>query len=763
MASSGLNKIWGYAYVRPATPNISTASLGLAPGATVAVYYAGTTTPAPIFADVNGLTPLSNPFLADLNAYWSFYVASERIDVQLSGAGILTPYTLGDVYPQFVVPYVFNVQAYGALGNGISNDTAAIQAAQRAAEASGGGKVYFPAGTYLVSPTATGGTIITLNSANIHWVGDGIGVSVIRVANGSLPYTTIVGPLNGSLSFLSNFEAEHLTFDHNIANNPLISQASIAANAEVTILIFAGTDIRLHDLQVINASSVNNFSVNGVAVANVTITHCTFLNLGDDPNHIFHDASVIYVASSLGGCVIADNQFVSAGQNTGGSVTAIETHTSRCSVHDNTILNFEVGMNITGVAAVETDDITVSGNTITGGLLGIVLYSVPDGAHSTGFGLNGVTVTGNVIDLASVASWPTFGVSEGGIILATNTTELDVNALLIADNVIRYPLETLTNIAHNSTSLGIGWYSFQGKTIWNSAIRNNAVINFPLAGLRVSCGLQHVEISGNLLVNCGSTLNAAYGNTLAYRIPLFLGPGSASIIGVTIKDNTFADALAGSVRPAYFMYLAQSPTSSNVEILDNSFHSTGSAMAQQITLDSSAGTLSPFLRGAISNFVTTNAGKWALGSTIVDPATGLFYTIRSDQITWQAGLLASNVTPVGAVRYASHGTPLVAGDFVLTGWGSGASIGVAGTDQGFVILITCGTGPTFASVATLTFHDGAWPFLPVGLVNFTGGTGAAAPISGPSCSPTVLSWAYLGTPTAGLTYQFQCVLMGKPN
>jgi Pectate lyase superfamily protein len=45
----------------------------------------------------------------------------------------------------------FNVKAYGAAGNGATDDTAAVNAAFAAAYAAGGGVVFFPAGTYLIA------------------------------------------------------------------------------------------------------------------------------------------------------------------------------------------------------------------------------------------------------------------------------------------------------------------------------------------------------------------------------------------------------------------------------------------------------------------------------------------------------------------------------------------------------------------------------------------------------------------------------------
>ncbi|HYH49649.1 MAG TPA: glycosyl hydrolase family 28-related protein [Acidimicrobiia bacterium] len=49
----------------------------------------------------------------------------------------------------------FNVKAYGAIGDGATDDTAAINAAVQAANAAGGGTVYAPIGTYLLSSGLT--------------------------------------------------------------------------------------------------------------------------------------------------------------------------------------------------------------------------------------------------------------------------------------------------------------------------------------------------------------------------------------------------------------------------------------------------------------------------------------------------------------------------------------------------------------------------------------------------------------------------------
>ena len=83
----------------------------------------------------------------------------------------------------------YDVTQWGAVGNGTTDDTAAIQAAIDAAEAAGGGTIVFPAGyTFLVKPTAANTPIFTLPSGNLTFVGDGATIKV--EANASTDSTT---------------------------------------------------------------------------------------------------------------------------------------------------------------------------------------------------------------------------------------------------------------------------------------------------------------------------------------------------------------------------------------------------------------------------------------------------------------------------------------------------------------------------------------------------------------------------------------------
>lgn len=88
---------------------------------------------------------------------------------------------------------LFNVKAYGAKGDGVSNDTPAIQATISAAVASGGGVVYLPPGTYLCSQTIS--IDRSTNSTRVSLIGSGSGSTILKYS-GSGTLIDVIG--NGS-------------------------------------------------------------------------------------------------------------------------------------------------------------------------------------------------------------------------------------------------------------------------------------------------------------------------------------------------------------------------------------------------------------------------------------------------------------------------------------------------------------------------------------------------------------------------------------
>lgn len=73
----------------------------------------------------------------------------------------------------------YDVTDYGAVGNGVTDDLAAIHAAIAAADTAGGGTVYFPSGTYLVSNT------VDFDATDVNLSGYNATNATIKLNNGT--------------------------------------------------------------------------------------------------------------------------------------------------------------------------------------------------------------------------------------------------------------------------------------------------------------------------------------------------------------------------------------------------------------------------------------------------------------------------------------------------------------------------------------------------------------------------------------------------
>jgi len=127
-------------------------------------------------------------------------------------------------FNQIVVPGLNNynptfepisVTDFGAVGNGVTDDTAAIQAAINAAQTAGGGVIFLPLGTYKISSTLTitGNGVVLQGAAfnqfhdtgtpvypvSLSWAGGASPMISISTTSATIPITTGCGLINVAL------------------------------------------------------------------------------------------------------------------------------------------------------------------------------------------------------------------------------------------------------------------------------------------------------------------------------------------------------------------------------------------------------------------------------------------------------------------------------------------------------------------------------------------------------------------------------------
>lgn len=123
---------------------------------------------------------------------------------------------------------IFNVKDYGAVGNGRTDDTTALQAAIDAAAAAGGGTVYIPDGRYNVS-TQSPGTVLVLKD-NVHLQGQS------RLVTIQLDEKTSTGDIDGIIHISgTNASAQNISVDGFTPYNGEVSAWSIGDGIKVTL------------------------------------------------------------------------------------------------------------------------------------------------------------------------------------------------------------------------------------------------------------------------------------------------------------------------------------------------------------------------------------------------------------------------------------------------------------------------------------------------------------------------------------------------
>lgn len=281
-------------------------------GGLLYTYVAGTTTPAATYTASVGMVANANPivldaagrvpeeiWLSDAHSYKFILTTSANVQIwvkdNISGvsnanavASDLTTYenTLASSAGASLIGFLqtgatavsrtvqsklrdtLSVKDFGAVGNGSTDDTTAIQnAIDTAAFSSQYRSVYFPAGTYIIQGTLRGGT-------NLNLIGDGIGISILKKAPASAGH--ILDVIGSSTK--ENVTVSNLTFECNFIDAGF--EARSVKNFLVDRCEFRNTPF--WGLIISTTTSSSSTIVN----ENVRVQNCVFYNTTQTYEHL---------------------------------------------------------------------------------------------------------------------------------------------------------------------------------------------------------------------------------------------------------------------------------------------------------------------------------------------------------------------------------------------------------------------------------------------------------------------------------------------
>jgi len=371
---------------------------------------------------------------------------------------------------------VFNVRGYGAIGNGSTDDTAAIQAAIDAAFAAGGGVVWFPQGIY-----KTTNTIIVKSGVSVR--GAGRGSAILRpaagayagvVVNGATIYATLamVSVTRASVASLTVDHATNSTTSNGIAIT--VDGAGTAAqhctivdcevlpddSATYAIWNFKGQHTKILfnyvDGGITTSTATAQEGIESFGGEDVLVAGNTVQNVG---------ANGIYVTSDA---TSGESKYIRIRDNyiyrcKSGIRVAAGTHARSVHLHGNQIsAPWEYGIVATIGTGVTFQDLQLCDNSVDGGLEGIRLIG-----HAAAT-FKQISVRGNT--LRSQTSTNT-----GALVLSIfSNTAIDNNAILDSASSGMYLATTTSITARGNLVENTQHHSVYGDTCTSLLLAQNS-------------------------------------------------------------------------------------------------------------------------------------------------------------------------------------------------------------------------------------------------------------------------------------------------
>ncbi|ALC15666.1 pectate lyase superfamily protein [Desulfuromonas soudanensis] len=533
---------------------------------------------------------------------------------------------------------------YGAKGDGVTDDTAAIRSALD------NHTVLTGAGVFLLVPTVPANFILPLtHSVQIL----GHKALTFKIASGSGSFKAIIG--NTSSVDLSGLLIDGVIFDNNAALNAPPNLTDLQTYPRISVYAQTGSNMVVKNCLFKNDISINTVSLNGAAVSNCRITDNDFVNICVGSETLLNDHSTIYTNGH--NMVIAGNTFEGASWS---AVTAIETHGGLSVVTGNTIVRYQAGMNLTGITHLATELTVIADNVMDICIAGIKIWSYKYAAHTTGYGIENMLVTNNTIRVLQVTSGTTTVGAMIGIVVEGNS-DMPIKGLRIIDNSVEFEREdTVPAYTGNNYSMGIGAYTgVAGFALVDCEIIGNTVKNAPVAGIRFSgCPVTNLTIKENRIHNAGQGMAVV---TAAFKLPIFLTP--TDITGfILIERNHIIDDFAVT-RAAAAMYLSCSAAGKNIEVRENRITVTGDKVAfvRPYLAPSSPATY-PVIQGDIVDKFLAPLYTFRAGSYVKDLTTQKTWNLHADGTTWLPSWVSSTI-PTSAYgiigSYARNPAPVV--------------------------------------------------------------------------------------------------------
>lgn len=532
-------------------------------GARITVYLDGTTTLATIYTEKTGSTTSANPVVAGSDGSYKFFAAPGFYKLSIAAGGY-NPTTITSITLAGVAD--LDVTMYGARGDGVTDDTAAIQAAFDAVETAGGGSVYLPTGTYLLGTTQTatsshyssGQRNLLLLKPGVSIVGNGPS-SIFKVASTVGNYVAIFAQ-NADADSLQNVVYADFAVDFNSANTVTLPDSASTVPC-FGFMVWTSENVTWDKLHFDNVATTSAIYQGGREDQNRdnTVSSCVFDNVGYGTT--YYDASIVRLDCERS--TVTDNVFVGDAAKRG-ATTAIETHGRGQYVSGNQIHNFQQMMNIGGIAVHSSVGVIVTGNIGYNVGSGIRLWSFRD-TYDTGgdvdYGFDGLTITDNVINLGKY--WPAVEQFRSGIWTGPYSSRLCLpyRNVTIARNTISYDIdESTSGVVTSEYSAGILLNEFPGDDIgrrffYNVTIEDNTIERPFFQGIRLRGVMRDVTVRNNFIEAAGSADPAVNdGDVKSYRAGIF-AYCDTFVTRLDILDNTL---IAGSGTDSVGIYLGSS-------------------------------------------------------------------------------------------------------------------------------------------------------------------------------------------------------------